>query len=189
LTFGPSFGHNLCFNYTNGSCNPILDIYVLRAFQWHKELCNPMGFDPYNHSLKIRESIGTPTPKVRAHLRMWRFIPSHSLTLLGAWDVTLGLPSWFAPLQALALVTSLRLRSRQSSQEGRNLSTFCCMKESSVKFYYFHKKIFSSPFSAFIFDGPTLWSIWYNIYQQSYNSNLITKIQVLLWARVDVFGP
>ncbi len=42
LTFDPSFGHNLCFNYPNGSCEPILNIYVLRAsndimnifFQW-----------------------------------------------------------------------------------------------------------------------------------------------------------
>jgi hypothetical protein len=27
-----SFGHNLCFKYPNGSCKPILDIYVLRTF-------------------------------------------------------------------------------------------------------------------------------------------------------------
>ncbi len=33
LTFSPSFGHNLCFKYSNGSCNPILDTYVLRNFQ------------------------------------------------------------------------------------------------------------------------------------------------------------
>jgi hypothetical protein len=26
LTFGPSFGHNLCFKYPNGSCKLILDI-------------------------------------------------------------------------------------------------------------------------------------------------------------------
>jgi hypothetical protein len=25
---GPSFGHNLCFKYPNGSCEPILNIYV-----------------------------------------------------------------------------------------------------------------------------------------------------------------
>jgi hypothetical protein len=28
--------HNLCFNYPNGSCELILDIYVPRAFQWYK---------------------------------------------------------------------------------------------------------------------------------------------------------
>jgi hypothetical protein len=28
LTPGPSFGHNLCFRCWNGSCKPILDIYV-----------------------------------------------------------------------------------------------------------------------------------------------------------------
>jgi hypothetical protein len=43
-----------------------------------------MGFDPYNRSLKIRESIGIPIPKVRAHLEVWGFIPSHFSTLLGA---------------------------------------------------------------------------------------------------------
>jgi hypothetical protein len=26
LTPGPSFGHNLCFKYSNGTCEPILDI-------------------------------------------------------------------------------------------------------------------------------------------------------------------
>jgi len=34
LTFGFSFGHNLCCKYSNGSCEPILDIQILRVFQW-----------------------------------------------------------------------------------------------------------------------------------------------------------
>jgi hypothetical protein len=72
---GLSFGHNLCFNCPNGSCNPILDIYVPRTFRRYKKLFNPMSFDPYNHSLNIQESIWTPTPKVRAHLGVWGFIP------------------------------------------------------------------------------------------------------------------
>jgi hypothetical protein len=32
----PSFGQNLCFEDPNGSCEPILDIYVPRAFPWYK---------------------------------------------------------------------------------------------------------------------------------------------------------
>jgi hypothetical protein len=68
LTPNLSFGHNLCFKCPNGSCEHILDIYVLIAFQWYKGLFNPMGFDPCNRSLKIWESIGTLTPKVGAHL-------------------------------------------------------------------------------------------------------------------------
>jgi hypothetical protein len=32
LIISPSFGHNLCFNYANGSCKPILDIYVSKSF-------------------------------------------------------------------------------------------------------------------------------------------------------------
>jgi hypothetical protein len=43
-----------------------------------------MSFDPYNHLLKIRESIETPTPKMGAYLRVHEFIPSHSPTFLGA---------------------------------------------------------------------------------------------------------
>jgi hypothetical protein len=46
LTFGPSFGHNLCLKCPNGSCEPILDIYGPKAFKWYRELFNPMGFDP-----------------------------------------------------------------------------------------------------------------------------------------------
>ncbi len=94
LTPDPSFGHNLCFKYPNGSCEPILDIYVPRDFQWCKKLFNLIGFDSYNHSLKIWESIGTPTPKVGAHLGMWGY---HPLTL----SHTLGnmkCDSWASPL-------------------------------------------------------------------------------------------
>jgi len=106
LTPGLSFGHNLCFRYRNGSCKPILDIHVSIAFQWYKKLFNPLDFDPWNHSLNIWESIGTPTPKVEVPLGVWRFIPSHFSSLL-------GFLSWPTTLQALALVTSLRLGLRK----------------------------------------------------------------------------
>ncbi len=109
LTPGPSFGHNLCVKCPNGSCEPILDIYISRSFQWYNEFHNPIDFDPCNYSLKIRESIGTLTPKVGIHLGVWRFIPSHSPTFPRAWDVTLRLSSWPTPLQALALVASPKL--------------------------------------------------------------------------------
>jgi hypothetical protein len=90
LTSGLSFGHNLCFRCLNGSCDLTLDIYVPRAFQWYKELPNPMGFNLCNHSLNIWESIKTPVPKMGVHLGMWVFI----LTL----SHTPGLPFWPAPL-------------------------------------------------------------------------------------------
>jgi hypothetical protein len=35
LTISPSFGHNLCFKYPNGECEPILDIYGPKDFQWY----------------------------------------------------------------------------------------------------------------------------------------------------------
>ncbi len=83
LTPDLSFGHNLCFKCPNGSCEPILDIYVSINFQWYKKFFNPLGFDPCNYSLKIWESTGTPTPQVEAPLGVWRSIPSHFPSLLG----------------------------------------------------------------------------------------------------------
>jgi hypothetical protein len=41
-----------------------------------------MSFDCYNRLLKIRESIGTSTPKMGVHLGLWGFIPSHFFALL-----------------------------------------------------------------------------------------------------------
>jgi hypothetical protein len=46
LIFDPFCGHNLCFKYSNESCEPILDIYVWRYLQWYKKHFNPMSFDP-----------------------------------------------------------------------------------------------------------------------------------------------
>jgi hypothetical protein len=127
LTPGSSFGHNLCFKYPNGSCKPILDIYVPRALQWYKEIFNPMGFDAFNFSLKIWESIRTPTPKVGGHLGVWRFIPSHSPTLPGAWNVTPRLHFWPAPSQALALVESPKVGLIHNNWHflDKSLNLFC----------------------------------------------------------------
>jgi hypothetical protein len=64
----PSFGHNLYCKYSNGSCKPILDIYISRSFQLYKEPFNLMSFGFSNCFSKIWESIGIPTPKVRTHV-------------------------------------------------------------------------------------------------------------------------
>ncbi len=83
LTLSFSFGHNLYSKCLNGSCEPILDICVLIAFQWYKELFNPLGFDPCNRSLKIRESTETPNSQSESSLGSVRFIPSHFPSLPG----------------------------------------------------------------------------------------------------------
>jgi hypothetical protein len=44
LTPGPSFAHNLCFRCPNEQCEPILDIYVSRAFQRYEERNKPLSF-------------------------------------------------------------------------------------------------------------------------------------------------
>jgi hypothetical protein len=109
LTPDLSFRHNLYFWCPNGSCEPILDIYVPRDFQKYKELFNLLSFDPCNCFLKIWKSIGTPIPKVEVALKVWGFILSHFPTLPRACGVTPKLPSWPETLQALALVASPRL--------------------------------------------------------------------------------
>jgi hypothetical protein len=112
LTPGLSFGHNLCFRCPNEKCEPILDIYVPRAFQWYKEHHKPLSFDPWNRSLKFWESTKTPSPKVGVALGVWGFTPSHFPTLLGACDVTPGRPLGSPPCNPFALVASPRLRLR-----------------------------------------------------------------------------
>ncbi len=42
-----------------------------------------MNFDPYNCSLKIQKSIGTPILKVEVHLGLCEFIMSHPPTIMG----------------------------------------------------------------------------------------------------------
>jgi hypothetical protein len=78
LTPGPSFGHNLCFRCSNGSCKLNLDIYVPRIFQWYKKCLNPLSFDPYTRFLKIRESIWDSNSQDESSLGSVRV---HSLTL------------------------------------------------------------------------------------------------------------
>jgi len=58
------FGHNLCFKYSNGSCEHILDIYVSRAFQWYKENFNPMSLAPKI----VLQNLGSPS---RLQLSKW----------------------------------------------------------------------------------------------------------------------
>jgi len=48
-----------------------------------KKFFNLMGCDPCNYSLKILESIGTPTPQVGVVLGVWGFILSNTPTLPG----------------------------------------------------------------------------------------------------------
>jgi len=76
----------------------------------YKEIFNLMSFNPWNRPLKIWESIRTPTFKVKAHLRLCGFIPSHSPTLPWAWNVTPRLHSWISSLQVVALIANPRLR-------------------------------------------------------------------------------
>jgi len=83
---GLSFGHNLCFKGPNGSCEPILNIYVLIYFQWYKGLFNPLGFDPCNCFLKMWESIGplnsqngSSLESVRVHSSLMGFFLAHNL--------------------------------------------------------------------------------------------------------------
>jgi hypothetical protein len=112
LTPDLSFDHNLCFKCPNVQCEHILDICVLINFQCCKELFQPMGFDPCNCALKIRESIWDSNSHNGSSLGS---VKVHSLTLFAlprACDVTPRSPSWPTTLQPLALVVSPRLGLR-----------------------------------------------------------------------------
>jgi hypothetical protein len=109
LTPGLSFGHNLCFRCPNGSCKPIWDIYVPRAFKWYKEIFNPLGFDPCNCSLKIWDSnsqSGSSLGSVSIYSLTLSYTPRSMSDSQSSF--------WPAPLQALTLVASPRLRLRQT---------------------------------------------------------------------------
>jgi hypothetical protein len=72
-----------------------------------------MSFDPYNCTLKIRESIWDSNSQ---HWSSLGSVRVHSLTLFalpGACDVTPGSLFWPATLQPFALVTSPRLKLGQ----------------------------------------------------------------------------
>ncbi len=73
LIHDPPFGHNLCFKCPNGSCKPVLDIYVLKVFQ----IFNPMSFDLVIAFWRFESPLGLQFPK-------WdslRNVGVHSLTL------------------------------------------------------------------------------------------------------------
>jgi hypothetical protein len=115
----PSFGHNLCFRCSNEQCEPILDIYVSRAFPWYKERNNPLRFDPSTRPLKF----GSPPelPLLKWELP-WEcecsllHTPLHFLKLPGVCDDSRA-SSWPAPFQCL-----LCLRSRASFLLACNLA-------------------------------------------------------------------
>jgi hypothetical protein len=102
LTPGPSFAHNLPLRCPNEQCEPILDIYVSRAFQRYQERNNILRFDPSTRTLKFRESTGTPSPKMGVALGVWVLTPSHFLRLPGVCDDSRA-SSWPAPFQCLCL--------------------------------------------------------------------------------------
>jgi hypothetical protein len=98
LTLGLLFGHNLCYKCPNGSCEPILNIYISIDFQWYKEIFNPMGLSRFGSSL------GFQLPKWKLP---WECEGSFPHTFLHSWD-----SSWPTTLQTLALVANPRLRLR-----------------------------------------------------------------------------
>jgi len=112
LTPSSSFCHNLCFRCLNEQYEPILTIYVPKAFQWYKERHKPLNFDPWNRSLKFWESTRIPSPKVGVALGVWGFTPSQFPTLSAVCDVTPGLSFGTHHCNPFALVVNPKLGLR-----------------------------------------------------------------------------
>ncbi len=102
LTPSPSFGHIVYFLCPNGSCKPILYIYISRAFQKHKELFNPMVLTRAIVLWKFENPLELQLPNWELILGVWGFITSHSPTFSGAWNVTPMLHFWPTPSQTFA---------------------------------------------------------------------------------------
>ncbi len=100
------FSHNLCCKYLNGSCEPILDIYVLRVFEWYEEVLNSMSFDLSSHFLKFGSPSRRQLPFTEFKFHSFTF--SHTLESV---NVTPKLHSRLAFFYALALVVNPRLGS------------------------------------------------------------------------------
>ncbi len=64
LTPGPSFDHNLCCRYPNGSCEAIFDIYTSKSFQRFKKHLKARCFDPCHQALKFWEFRRAPSSHV-----------------------------------------------------------------------------------------------------------------------------
>jgi hypothetical protein len=90
LTLNSSFGHNLCFKYSNGMCEPILDIYIPKTFQWYKELFNPMNLTPVIVFWRFESPLGLQLPKweptwecVSSFFHTFPHSQEHKMWLLG----------------------------------------------------------------------------------------------------------
>jgi hypothetical protein len=105
----------------------------LKTFPMTSRTPNARCFAPCCRALNIRESRRTPnpnfskcwaspphlarvglrqSPKVGVALGVWRFTPSHFLTLPGVCDATLRLPLGLHPCNPFALVASPKLGLR-----------------------------------------------------------------------------
>jgi hypothetical protein len=83
LILGLSFGHNLCFKYSNVLCKPTLTIHVSRPFQWYNELFNPMICLALEIAFwKFKSSLGLQLPKWKP---IWECVGSFLHILLHSW--------------------------------------------------------------------------------------------------------
>jgi hypothetical protein len=78
---GISFGHNLCLRCLNEQCEPILDIYIPRAFQSYKERHEPLSFDPLKllfEVLKVHWDSISQSGSCLGSVRVHSFIVLHT---------------------------------------------------------------------------------------------------------------
>jgi hypothetical protein len=137
-----SFGHNLCFNYPNGSCKPILNIYIPRVFQWYKELFNPMGFHPWNHTLKIRDSnsqIGSSLGRVKVHsLALSHILGSMKCDSWASFLARTFASPWFGREPKARVATFYFILHNLRIQWQNNNSNYLCVppKESNHTYWF-----------------------------------------------------
>jgi hypothetical protein len=138
----------------------------MRFFQWYVAL--------HLHATlaiafwRFGSPFGTLIPKMGIHLAVWRFTPSHSFALPGTWDVTPGLPSWPAPLQAFALVTNPRLGLRHWPNHNYYIMWFVWSN---------HGACWTSKVTT------TQQSLWVYVFSKCINPNIVNNLKQPLTPR------
>jgi hypothetical protein len=129
-----------------------------------------MGLNPCNHPLKVWKSIRIPIPKMGAHLGVWRFIPSHSLTIPRTWNVTPRLHFWSKSFTSPCHSCKPKVRVTTFTRHG----TFFCATKCGVNVVMAKVLFLCCTFSFYHF----------NVYWSIHNVGIVNSTKMKLFLAV-----
>jgi hypothetical protein len=114
--FDFSFYHNLCYKYSNGSCDLILNIYISRSclmVWWTLQSNEFWPLKLFSKDSRVHRDSSSQSESPLGSVWVHSFTFSY---ILGNVNVTFKLHFWSAPFQAFALIANPRLRLRHKYQ-------------------------------------------------------------------------